>query len=75
MTIRVMLVDDSEVVRIGLAAVLLFVGIKMSLVDIYKIPTALSLAVVLGTITASIVASLVRTRGAVGGEPLRNPGD
>ena len=55
--------------KYGLAAVLLFVGVKMILVDIYKIPTALSLAVVLGTITASIVASLVKTRGGVGGEP------
>ena len=55
--------------KYGLAAVLLFVGVKMILVDIYKIPTAPSLAVVLGTITASIVASLVKTRGGVGGEP------
>ncbi len=60
--------------KYGLAAVLLFVGIKMILVDIYKIPTALSLAVVLSTITASIVASLVKTRGAVG-ESLPGPGN
>ena len=60
--------------KYGLAAVLLFVGVKMILVDIYKIPTALSLAVVLSTITASIVASLVKTRGAVG-ESLPGPGN
>lgn len=60
--------------KYGLAAVLLFVGIKMILIDIYKIPTALSLAVVLSTITASIVASLVKTRGAVG-ESVPGPGN
>ncbi len=60
--------------KYGLAAVLLFVGIKMILVDIYKIPTAVSLAVVMGTITASIVASLVKTRGGSGGEPLPGAG-
>ena len=53
--------------KYGLAAVLLFVGTKMILIDVYKIPTALSLAVVLSTITTSIVASLVKTRGAIGG--------
>ena len=60
--------------KYGLAAVLLFVGTKMILIDIYKVPTALSLVVVLSTITASIVASLVKTRGGGGSEPLSGPG-
>jgi len=44
--------------RYGLGVVLGFVGIKMMLVDIYKIPIGISLAVVAGILTLSIVASL-----------------
>ena len=48
---------------------LAFVGIKMLLlVDIYKIPTTLSLAVVLAIIAISITASLVKTRGTTAPE-------
>ncbi len=45
--------------RYGLGVVLGFVGFKMLLVDIYKIPIGLSLAVVAGTLILSIVASLL----------------
>ena len=45
--------------RYGLGVVLGFVGIKMILADIYKIPIGLSLAVVAGILTISIVASLL----------------
>ena len=55
--------------KYGLAAVLLFVGAKMMVIDLYKVPTALSLVVVLTTITASIVASLVKTRSTIGFGP------
>src|SRR5215831_12375478 len=44
--------------RYGLGVVLGFVGIKMMLVDIYKIPIGISLAVVAGILALSIVASL-----------------
>ncbi|MEX2274797.1 MAG: TerC family protein [Actinomycetota bacterium] len=47
--------------RIGLAAVLVFVGAKMLLSDIYHVPIWASLAVIALTLTASIVASLRRT--------------
>jgi len=50
--------------KIGLSFVLVWVGIKLLLlVDVYKIPTTLSLAVVIVIITISIVASLLATRG------------
>jgi tellurite resistance protein TerC len=50
--------------KVGLALVLVWVGIKMFLVvDIYKIPTTVSLLVVTTIITVSIVASLRATRG------------
>ena len=49
--------------KLGLAFVLIWVGIKMLLLDIYKIPTSVSLVVVALIITVSIVASLRATRG------------
>jgi tellurite resistance protein TerC len=45
--------------RYGLGVVLGFVGVKMLLADIYKIPIGLSLAVVAGILAISIVASLL----------------
>lgn len=49
--------------KIGLAFVLIWVGIKMLLLDVLYIPTTISLAVVVTIITVSIVASLRATRG------------
>ncbi|HET9424962.1 MAG TPA: TerC family protein [Gemmatimonadaceae bacterium] len=46
--------------KYGLAAVLVFVGAKMMLVDVYQIPVVASLAVVAGLIGASIALSLLR---------------
>ena len=43
----------------GLAVVLAFVGIKMLIVDIYKIPVTVSLVVVLVLILGSILASIL----------------
>ncbi len=43
----------------GLAVILGFVGVKMLLADLYKIPTGLALGVVVGTLLISIFASLV----------------
>jgi len=42
----------------GLAAVLLFIGTKMLIVDFWKIPIGLALAVVAVLLTASVLASL-----------------
>lgn len=50
--------------RFGLAAVLGFVGVKMLLTDIYKIPIWLSLIAITTFLVASIVASLVANRRA-----------
>jgi TerC family integral membrane protein len=50
--------------KIGLALVLVWVGIKMALkVDLLYIPTWLSLLVIITILTASIVTSLLATRG------------
>jgi tellurite resistance protein TerC len=48
--------------KIGLAAILVFVGVKMLLLDVYKIPIAVSLAVIALFITVAVVASLRATR-------------
>lgn len=56
----------------GLSLVLMLVGAKMLLVDIWKVPTALALAATVLVIGGSIVLSLLRTRSeAVGNDKLR----
>ncbi len=50
--------------KLGLALVLVWVGIKMALkVDLFYIPTTVSLAVIVTILTVSVVASLRATRG------------
>jgi tellurite resistance protein TerC len=45
--------------RYGLGVVLGFVGVKMLLVDIYKIPIGASLSVIAGTLTLAVVSSVL----------------
>lgn len=49
--------------KLGLAFVLIWVGIKMLLLDVYKIPTTVSLGVVMVIIAISVITSLRATRG------------
>jgi tellurite resistance protein TerC len=49
-----------QYLTLGLAAVLIFVGAKMLLTDVVKVPIGLSLGVVAALLGASIVASLLR---------------
>jgi tellurite resistance protein TerC len=46
--------------NVGLAIVLVFVGVKMTLSDLYKIPIAVSLAVIVLTLGGAVLASLLR---------------
>lgn len=48
--------------KIGLAVILVFVGIKMLISDLYHIPIGLSLGFIATALTVSIVASLRATR-------------
>ncbi len=48
--------------KLGLSVVLLFVGAKMILSDFYKIPTAVSILVVLSVLGAAVLASYLRGR-------------
>ncbi|OGT94727.1 MAG: hypothetical protein A3I79_05390 [Gemmatimonadetes bacterium RIFCSPLOWO2_02_FULL_71_11] len=50
--------------HVGLALVLVFVGTKMLILDVYKIPTPVSLAVVAGLIAVAVTYSLVRAPAA-----------
>jgi tellurite resistance protein TerC len=53
------LVDKFRYLKVGLSAVLVFVGVKMMIVDVYKIPPVASLAIVSLLLGASVVASLI----------------
>ena len=48
--------------RLGLALVLCFVGVKMLITELYEIPIVASLAVVASLLAGSVVASLLRPR-------------
>jgi tellurite resistance protein TerC len=56
------LVDRFRYLKVGLALVLVFVGIKMLIMDVYKVPPGMSLLIILAILGTSIVASLAATR-------------
>jgi tellurite resistance protein TerC len=51
-----------EYLKLGLGAILVFVGAKMSLADVVHVPGWLSLTVIVGTLAAAVAASLIRSR-------------
>jgi tellurite resistance protein TerC len=56
------LADRFHLLKYGIAFILVFIGIKMLLIDIYKIPVGFALSVVGIVLAASMVASLWLTR-------------
>lgn len=48
--------------KVGLSLVLIFVGAKMLLLDVYKVPVAVSLAVIAGILAGSVALSFARPR-------------
>jgi TerC family integral membrane protein len=52
--------------KAGLAVVLVFVGVKMLLLDVWKVPIWLSMAVIATSIAVAVVCSLRATRDAAG---------
>ena len=56
------LADRFHLLAYGLAMVLVFIGTKMLLLDVYKIPIGIALGVTASIIAASIIASLVTSR-------------
>ena len=55
------LADRFHLLAYGLALVLVFIGTKMLLLDVYKIPIGVALGVTAGIIATSIVLSLLRS--------------
>lgn len=62
------LADRFHLLAYGLALVLIFIGTKMLLLDVYKIPITVALSVTAALIAASIIASLYSTRKPVAGK-------
>jgi tellurite resistance protein TerC len=54
--------DKFQYLKLGLSAVLTFIGVKMVITDLYHIPVGVSLAVVAGILTLSILASLWKAK-------------
>ncbi|MFE8599314.1 TerC family protein [Archangium violaceum] len=55
-------VEKFSYLKVGLSAVLVFVGAKMALIDVMKVPPAVSLGVIALLLGGSIVASLMKAR-------------
>ena len=56
--------DRFHLLKFGLAFVLMFVGVKMLIVEWIHVPTAVSLLVIASLLVSSIIASLIATRNA-----------
>lgn len=56
------IMDKFHYLKLGLSVILVFVGVKMVIVDFIKIPVLLSLGVIASVLTVSIVASLLRAK-------------
>ena len=54
--------DKFHYLKVGLSMILIFIGFKMLIVDIYKIPIGYSLGVIAIILTASVVLSLARPK-------------
>ncbi len=53
-----------EYLKLGLAAILVFVGAKMALVDWVKIPSGISLGVIAAILAVAVAASLLKAKQA-----------
>ena len=56
------IIHQFHYLRLGLAVILSYVGVKMVLTDLYHIPSALSLLVIALILAVAIIASFLRTR-------------
>jgi len=64
--------DRFAYLKVGLSFVLMFVGTKMVIVDLYKIPIGLSLAAIAAILGVAVLASWLRERTAASG-PMARP--
>ena len=55
-------VDKFSYLQIALAIILTYVGVKMVIADLYKIPTPISLLVIASVFTLAIIASIIKNK-------------
>ena len=67
------MMEKFHYLKIGLSLVLLFVGAKMLLASVYKIPIGASLAVIGALLLGSVIASLLRRPPSEPGDSPPNP--
>mgnify|MGYP001012758505 FL=1 len=53
--------DRFELLKYGLAIILMFIGVKLLIMEFFKIPILLSLGFVIGVLVISIIASIKKT--------------
>jgi tellurite resistance protein TerC len=58
--------DRFEYLHVGLAFVLVFIGVKMLITDLWHVPILLSLGVIVAALGVSVAASLRKERGVAG---------
>jgi tellurite resistance protein TerC len=61
--------------KLGLSAILVFVGVKMLIVDLYKVPIGVSLGIIATTLAASVVASLLFPKAVAAHDPMKSSSD
>lgn len=69
-----LLADMAErfhLLKYGLAAILVFIGVKMLMLELYKIPVGIALGIVSLILMVSVAASLVASRGGGPGADIR----
>jgi len=66
------IMDMFRYLKVGLSFVLCFVGVKMTIVDLYKIPIEISLGVIAGILTVVMVASLLVKPRVIGAPAVRD---
>lgn len=54
--------DSFHYLKYGLAIILMFIGVKMLVASFYHMPVSITMAVIFGVLTISIIASIVSTK-------------
>jgi tellurite resistance protein TerC len=65
-------INKFHYLKLGLSVVLVFVGVKMLLTDIFKIPISLSLGVIAAVLAVSIIGSLLFPKSAEAHSPVEH---
>lgn len=64
------IINKFAYLKVGLSVVLVFVGAKMLLVDVYKVPIAASLGIIASILGLSVVVSLLKSPGSSSQAPV-----